>query len=127
MLAQSNPAGPSAAPQACQVTGGSGAVVDGLSPSAADPVPNFEPDDVHPATTSAAAATSARHSFLPTTKATVVTTATQVRPAPGCSSLHRMGFLRDYVAAEGDRIVATLFDWLRIPSISAHPEKAGEV
>jgi acetylornithine deacetylase/succinyl-diaminopimelate desuccinylase-like protein len=35
--------------------------------------------------------------------------------------------LRHHVAADGDRIIATLFDWLRIPSISAHPERTGEV
>ena len=35
--------------------------------------------------------------------------------------------LTGYVAAEQDRIVATLFDWLRIPSISAHPERAPDV
>jgi acetylornithine deacetylase/succinyl-diaminopimelate desuccinylase-like protein len=35
--------------------------------------------------------------------------------------------LAPYVDAERDRIVATLFDWLRIPSISAHPERAGDV
>ena len=35
--------------------------------------------------------------------------------------------LRDFVDAEGDRIVATLFDWLRIPSVSAQPDHAGDV
>jgi acetylornithine deacetylase/succinyl-diaminopimelate desuccinylase-like protein len=35
--------------------------------------------------------------------------------------------LAPYVDAERDRIVATLFDWLRIPSISAHPERTGDV
>ncbi len=35
--------------------------------------------------------------------------------------------LADYVAAEPDRIVATLLEWLRIPSISAHPDHAGDV
>jgi acetylornithine deacetylase/succinyl-diaminopimelate desuccinylase-like protein len=35
--------------------------------------------------------------------------------------------LAPYVDAERDRIVATLFDWLRIPSISAHPERSGDV
>ena len=35
--------------------------------------------------------------------------------------------LADYVAGERERIVATLFDWLRIPSISAHPDRAGDV
>ena len=35
--------------------------------------------------------------------------------------------LGDWVDAERDRIVATLFEWLRIPSISAHPERAGDV
>jgi acetylornithine deacetylase/succinyl-diaminopimelate desuccinylase-like protein len=35
--------------------------------------------------------------------------------------------LTDYVATEGDRIVATLFEWLRIPSISADPARAADV
>ena len=35
--------------------------------------------------------------------------------------------LAGYVAAERDRIVDTLFDWLRIPSISAHPGRADDV
>lgn len=35
--------------------------------------------------------------------------------------------LADHVANERERILATLFDWLRIPSISAHPERAGDV
>lgn len=35
--------------------------------------------------------------------------------------------LAPYVDAERDRIVATLFEWLRIPSISAHPDHAGDV
>jgi acetylornithine deacetylase/succinyl-diaminopimelate desuccinylase-like protein len=35
--------------------------------------------------------------------------------------------LAAYAAAEADRIVATLFDWLRIPSISADPERVGDV
>ena len=35
--------------------------------------------------------------------------------------------LASYVETERDRIVATLFDWLRIPSISAHPDRAGDV
>ena len=35
--------------------------------------------------------------------------------------------LHDYVEAERERIVATLFDWLRIPSISALPEHAADV
>ncbi|HVE46105.1 MAG TPA: dipeptidase [Acidimicrobiales bacterium] len=35
--------------------------------------------------------------------------------------------LAGYVAAEQERIVATLFDWLRIPSISAHPARASDV
>ncbi|MDQ1395156.1 MAG: hypothetical protein QOG64_415 [Acidimicrobiaceae bacterium] len=35
--------------------------------------------------------------------------------------------LQDYVDLERDRIVATLFDWLRIPSISAQPDHAGDV
>jgi acetylornithine deacetylase/succinyl-diaminopimelate desuccinylase-like protein len=42
---------------------------------------------------------------------------------PGDATLH----LADYVDTEHDRIVATLFDWLRIPSISAHPDHAGDV
>ena len=35
--------------------------------------------------------------------------------------------LADYVEAERERIVASLFEWLRIPSISAHPHHAGDV
>jgi acetylornithine deacetylase/succinyl-diaminopimelate desuccinylase-like protein len=35
--------------------------------------------------------------------------------------------LARYADAEAERIVATLFDWLRIPSISAHPERAADV
>jgi acetylornithine deacetylase/succinyl-diaminopimelate desuccinylase-like protein len=35
--------------------------------------------------------------------------------------------LADHVAADRDRIVATLFEWLRIPSISAHPDRAADV
>lgn len=35
--------------------------------------------------------------------------------------------LADYVDANRDRIVAELFEWLRIPSISAQPDRAGEV
>lgn len=35
--------------------------------------------------------------------------------------------LADYMGAHADRIVDTLFDWLRIPSISADPACAGEV
>ena len=35
--------------------------------------------------------------------------------------------LAEYVEAERERIVATLFEWLRIPSISAHPDRAGDV
>jgi len=35
--------------------------------------------------------------------------------------------LAPYVDAERDRIVQTLFEWLRIPSISAQPEHAGDV
>lgn len=35
--------------------------------------------------------------------------------------------LSGYVAAEADRIVATLLEWLRIPSISAQPEHAVDV
>jgi acetylornithine deacetylase/succinyl-diaminopimelate desuccinylase-like protein len=35
--------------------------------------------------------------------------------------------LSAYCAAERDRVVDTLFEWLRIPSISADPTRAGEV
>src|SRR5437764_11548876 len=35
--------------------------------------------------------------------------------------------LGDYVEAERDRIVVTLLDWLRIPSISAQPHHAADV
>lgn len=35
--------------------------------------------------------------------------------------------LDGYTAMERDRIVATLFEWLRIPSISADPERAADV
>jgi acetylornithine deacetylase/succinyl-diaminopimelate desuccinylase-like protein len=35
--------------------------------------------------------------------------------------------LAPYVDAERERIVATLLEWLRIPSISAHPDHAGDV
>jgi len=35
--------------------------------------------------------------------------------------------LGDWVDTERDRIVATLCDWVRIPSISAHPDRAGDV
>ena len=35
--------------------------------------------------------------------------------------------LASYVETERDRIVEALLDWLRIPSISAHPERAGDV
>jgi len=35
--------------------------------------------------------------------------------------------LAPWVAAEGDRIVADLLEWLRIPSISAQPDHAGDV
>jgi acetylornithine deacetylase/succinyl-diaminopimelate desuccinylase-like protein len=35
--------------------------------------------------------------------------------------------LERYAVVERDRIIATLFDWLRIPSISAHPERAADV
>jgi len=35
--------------------------------------------------------------------------------------------LDDWVVAERDRIVATLLEWLRIPSISAQPVHAGDV
>src|SRR5690348_6432703 len=35
--------------------------------------------------------------------------------------------LREYVDTERDRIVESLFEWLRIPSISAHPDRAEDV
>jgi len=35
--------------------------------------------------------------------------------------------LAPYVEAERDRILATLLEWLRIPSISAHPSHAADV
>ena len=35
--------------------------------------------------------------------------------------------LQHYVDTEGDRIVETLFEWLRIPSISAQPDHAADV
>jgi acetylornithine deacetylase/succinyl-diaminopimelate desuccinylase-like protein len=35
--------------------------------------------------------------------------------------------LAGYADREAERVVATLFDWLRIPSISAHPQHAGDV
>ncbi|HET7487335.1 MAG TPA: dipeptidase [Acidimicrobiales bacterium] len=35
--------------------------------------------------------------------------------------------LADYVAGERDRILATLAEWLRIPSISAEPDRAADV
>ncbi len=35
--------------------------------------------------------------------------------------------LADYAARETERIVATLLDWLRIPSISADPDHASDV
>jgi acetylornithine deacetylase/succinyl-diaminopimelate desuccinylase-like protein len=35
--------------------------------------------------------------------------------------------LAPYVEDQQDRIVATLLEWLRIPSISSHPERAGDV
>jgi acetylornithine deacetylase/succinyl-diaminopimelate desuccinylase-like protein len=35
--------------------------------------------------------------------------------------------LAGYAKAEAERIVTTLFDWLRIPSISSHPERAPDV
>jgi acetylornithine deacetylase/succinyl-diaminopimelate desuccinylase-like protein len=35
--------------------------------------------------------------------------------------------LTDYLEAHRERITATLFDWLRIPSISADPDRAGDV
>src|SRR6266513_1773801 len=35
--------------------------------------------------------------------------------------------LRDYVDTEADAIVERLLGWLRIPSISAHPDHAGDV
>jgi acetylornithine deacetylase/succinyl-diaminopimelate desuccinylase-like protein len=37
------------------------------------------------------------------------------------------GRLASYAEANQDRIVATLVDWIRIPSISAHPERADDV
>jgi acetylornithine deacetylase/succinyl-diaminopimelate desuccinylase-like protein len=39
----------------------------------------------------------------------------------------RAARLATYVDAERDRITTTLFDWLRIPSISAQPAHAGDV
>ena len=45
-------------------------------------------------------------------------------PFPGMGSDLR---LRDYVGADRDRIVANLLEWLQIPSISAHPERASDV
>ena len=35
--------------------------------------------------------------------------------------------LSDYVQRSKERALATLFDWLRIPSISADPERAVDV
>jgi acetylornithine deacetylase/succinyl-diaminopimelate desuccinylase-like protein len=35
--------------------------------------------------------------------------------------------LSDWVSTEHDRIVGSLFEWLRIPSISAHPDRGGDV
>ncbi|MBV8980595.1 MAG: dipeptidase [Acidimicrobiia bacterium] len=35
--------------------------------------------------------------------------------------------LSEYVETERERIVASLFEWLRIPSISAHPDRADDV
>jgi acetylornithine deacetylase/succinyl-diaminopimelate desuccinylase-like protein len=35
--------------------------------------------------------------------------------------------LREYIDTEQDRIVESLFEWLRIPSISAHPDRAADV
>jgi hypothetical protein len=35
--------------------------------------------------------------------------------------------LAAHTEGERDRIEATLLDWLRIPSISSHPERAGDV
>ncbi|MDQ1428824.1 MAG: hypothetical protein QOK39_2300 [Acidimicrobiaceae bacterium] len=35
--------------------------------------------------------------------------------------------LAAYAVSEAERIVATLFEWLRIPSISAHPDRAPDV
>ncbi|MBV8304063.1 MAG: peptidase M20, partial [Acidimicrobiia bacterium] len=35
--------------------------------------------------------------------------------------------LHRYIDAEADRIVASLFEWLRIPSISAHPDRTQDV
>jgi acetylornithine deacetylase/succinyl-diaminopimelate desuccinylase-like protein len=47
------------------------------------------------------------------------------------SGLYRSGMprpaLADYAQSEHQRIVATLFDWLRIPSVSADPERFGDV
>src|SRR5438105_14858612 len=47
-------------------------------------------------------------------------------PATAATYRERMR-LAPYVDAERDRIVATLLEWLRIPSISAHPERAADV
>ena len=35
--------------------------------------------------------------------------------------------LSDFVATERERVVASLFEWLRIPSISSHPERTADV
>ncbi|MDQ3570114.1 MAG: M20/M25/M40 family metallo-hydrolase, partial [Actinomycetota bacterium] len=35
--------------------------------------------------------------------------------------------LADYIEVDSERIVATLLEWVRIPSISAHPDRSGEV
>ncbi len=63
---------------------------------------------------------------LPITKATVAA----IGAATGCSTVPWMTEklrLASYAEIEADRIVATLFDWLRIPSISADPDRAGDV
>ena len=46
-----------------------------------------------------------------------------------CSTLQAMAdlALAGYAEAERERILGTLFSWLRIPSISADPERAGDV
>ncbi len=48
-------------------------------------------------------------------------------PAPAIAPAAADLALAGYVAAEGDRIVASLLEWLRIPSISADPGHAGDV
>lgn len=63
---------------------------------------------------------------MPITTATVAA----VGGGTGCSTVPWMTEklrLASYAEAEADRIVATLFDWLRIPSISADPDRAGDV